>query len=265
MKKLFGTLFLAAAVLAPLEARAQRVVEVQIAPPYLRMRPDAETSVLATAYDADGNPVPTTFRWTSSNINVVQVSPDGVIKAVGPGAALVTAAVASDPRRRGQLTVYVGRAPRTPAPPPTPGETVRVFVGPGVAPPAPPPPGWRGDVRVNVDSAWRQSIDCGDPTLNAINPLRTCWDQRPMPPAAPVLAAPSECGDDLTPVTLLVKVSDAGRVVEVRDFAPSRCFAFADAARAMLRTWTFTPAQREGRPVEAWVLQRVVPAKHLPR
>ena len=53
MKKLFGTLLLAAALLAPREARAQRVVEVQIAPPYLRMRQDAETSVLATAYDAE--------------------------------------------------------------------------------------------------------------------------------------------------------------------------------------------------------------------
>ena len=255
MRKLLGTLVLAAAALAP-EVRAQRAVEVQVAPRFVRMRVDAQTSVLATAFDADGNPVAATFRWWSSNINVVQVSPDGVLHAVAPGVAVVAAAVAdSAPRKRfGQTTVFVLRpdadtlppgAPGEPGPPPGPPRT---FV---LVPPVKP--------MINVDSAIRANINCADPSINAINPARACWNERARPVEPPMVAVPDSCGYEVTPATVMVRVSEAGRVEEVRLFAPSRCPQFTDAAMAVVRGLGFRPARRDGQNVEAWMLIRVIP------
>lgn len=257
MRKLVGTLILAAAALAP-EVRAQRVVEVQVAPRFVRMRVDAQTSVLATAFDANGTPVPATFRWWSSNINVVQVSTDGVLHAVAPGVAIVGAAVAdSSPRKRfGQMTVFVLRPEAETLPPGPPGE-------PGMVPPPTPPRTYvvvpRGKPMMNVDSAIRASINCDDPSINAINPARACWDERARPVDPPMALVPDSCGYEVTPATLMVRVSESGQVEEVRLFAPSRCPQFTDAAMAVVRGLGFRPAQRRGQNIGAWMLIRVVP------
>jgi hypothetical protein len=256
VRRLLGILALAAVTLAP-RARAQRVAEVQVAPRFVRMRVDAQTSVLATAFDADGNPVRAVFHWWSSNINVVQVSPEGVIRAVAPGVAVVAAAVDSGPRRRiGQTTVFVQRPGSEPGPPgavtiPEPPTMPRVYV----MPMAPGKPG------MNMDSIIRSSFNCADPYVNALNPAHACWDERARPLARPAAPVPEACGDEVTPATLMLRVSDAGAVLDVRLFAPSRCPAFTEAATAQVREFSFSPAQRGGQAVEAWTLLRVIPLR----
>jgi hypothetical protein len=256
VRRLLGVLVLAAAALAP-DALAQRVAEVQVAPRFVRMRVDAQISVLATAFDADGNPVPANFRWWSSNINVVQVSSDGVIHAVAPGVAIVRAALADSSQRRrwGQTTVFVLRPdgdmpppgmPEMPSQPPPP----RTYV---VVPP--------GKPMMNVDSIIRSSINCGDPAVNAINPAHACWDERARPAERPAVTVPDSCGYGVTPVTLMVRISDGGQVEEVRLFAPSQCPQFSDSAIALVRRLAFTPAQKGGQNVAAWMLIRVTPAR----
>jgi len=225
-------------------ARAQRVREVQIAPPFLKLHADAETRVLATAYDWNGTPVSTTFRWTSSNINIVTVTPDGLIRAVAPGVAIVTASVDSGPRRRGgQITVFVARPgppamPATPGMPPTPG--------------VPQPPS-HPMAHVNIDSIVRASVDCADPFINSVNPARACWNRRPYPRAAPVIAVPAACDRPPREVHVFIQVAEDGATLEARAFMPSLCPAFTDSAVAFARSLTFEPAQKEGRPVRAWV------------
>lgn len=241
---------------------AQRVVEVQIAPRYLRMRVDAQVTVLATAYDVEGNPVAVPFRWSSSNINVVQVSPEGVIRAVSPGAAVVSAMAVEEgvPKSPvGRLSVFVSRqgaATVTPAVPgvppvggvPAPGQPPAIVVRPG------------GQM-INVDSAIRANINCDDPATNGINPALACWQVRARPRVPPTVAAPPSCGYDLTPVTVLVRVTETGETVDVRLFSPSHCHDFTEAAMRFARTLTFVPAQRDGRPIEAWTLVRIHPGE----
>ncbi len=256
-------LALALALAAP--AEAQRIAEIQIAPPFLRMRPDAETKVLATAFDADGNPVVVEYQWSSSNINVVQVAPDGTIRAVAPGTAIVTAStpVARGRRLSGRITVFVAH----------PGAVVMVRPAPGVAPVpptppapgvgAPPPPGAGGAPgRVpNMDSLVRASVNCAEPAVNAFNPMRACWDERATPRDPPVVPVPEACQSvgPLRPAAVQVQVSDQGAVLEVRPFALSNCPQFNEAALAKIRATLFEPARQGGRNVTAWVVVRVHP------
>ena len=58
-------------------AQAQRVVEVQLAPPRLQMRAGDQVQVVATGYGEDGAViVGTKFRWSSTDSNVVEIVVD---------------------------------------------------------------------------------------------------------------------------------------------------------------------------------------------
>ncbi len=249
-------------------ARAQRIAEVQVAPRYMRMRQDAVAQLSVTAYDANGTPLDVAFRWRSSNINVVTVDSAGYVHALAPGNALVMAWTEEAGRRRvGQVTVQVMREPGGtgfPGGPP-----------PGAMPPGMPPgipPGATGAIpmpgmpqampgRTAMDSAIRASINCADPTINAVNPMRACWETRAalrdtmeMEPERP---GPDRCPNGMSPVGLLVQIGEKGDVVDVRPYSPSSCPELTERAIALARRLHFAPAMRGGQPVASWRAMRM--------
>ncbi len=264
MRRILASALLLLACAAGAEAQQPRVAEVQIAPRFLRMRVDAEAPLVATAYDADGMPVDTVFQWWSSNLNVATVSPEGLVRALAPGVAVVTAAAGTGAARRvGQVTVFVLRpgqhitvapVPATPRIPPagTPQPAPRTPpAGVWVAPPAPPS-------AAHIDSMVRASIDCSEPFLNAINPARACYDERAHLVETARLVLPvsvkTSCPyTSRTVVSALVLVLEDGRVEDVRLYAPTGCTVVDSTAEQAARALTFTPAQREGRPHRSWV------------
>ncbi|MFI5279998.1 MAG: hypothetical protein ACHQU1_05855 [Gemmatimonadales bacterium] len=252
---------------APRPASAQRIAEVQVAPRYMRMRQDAVAQLSATAYDVNGMPLDVRFRWRSSNINVVAVDSVGYVHALAPGNALVMAWTEEGGRRRvGQVTVQVLREPGA--------------VGfPGAVPPGATPPGMPGGVpgampmpsmpamppgmprREMIDSAIRASINCADPTINAVNPLMVCWDRRAalrdtieMEPERP---GPDRCPNGITPVGLLIQIGEKGEVVDVRPYSPSSCPELTERAIELARRLHFVPAMRAGQPIVSWRVMRM--------
>jgi hypothetical protein len=256
-----------AMAVTPRPARAQRIAEVQVAPRFMRMRQDAVAQVSATAYDMNGMPLDVPFRWRSSNINVVTVDSLGNVRALAPGNALVMAWTEEAGRRRvGQLTVQVmreGGAPGFPGGPP-PGATPPPGMPPGMTPGMPPgampmpgmPPGAHPPSHFTVDSAIRASINCADPTINAVNPLRVCWETRAalrdsieMEPERP---GPDRCPQGMSAVGLLVQINEKGEVADVRAYSPSSCPELTDRAIALARRLHFVPAMRGGQPIASW-------------
>lgn len=78
-------------------AAAQHVAEVQIAPSTATLSVNQEMKLLATTYDASGNPVVVPIKWSSTNPNVVRVQADtstpglSTLIGIGPGSAQVEA------------------------------------------------------------------------------------------------------------------------------------------------------------------------------
>jgi hypothetical protein len=104
-----------------------------------------------------------------------------------------------------------------------------------------------------VDSIIKASINCEEPMINATNPMRACYDQRPVP-RTPLSALSSVvCEDQHGGVMLMVRVDTAGSVTEVRPYLTSRCPTVTDSIVAMARALTFRPARRASQPVPAWV------------
>jgi hypothetical protein len=234
-------------ILRPVSVFAQRIAEIQIAPPFMRMVQDAQAQFVATVYDADGAPVNTRIRWTSSNINIATVDSAGVVKAIWPGSVVVTALVESEGRRIVARAAVNILRPRENRPP-----TVVGFPGaPGVPPGRPP-----NYVYVQTDSMLRASINCAEPFLNAANPMRACYDARAVMrdstgvPAHPV---PDKCGQDLEHAMLLVQVTETGAVEHVLPLSMAQCGDYAQAVVDWGRRLTFTPAQKDGHPVRSWV------------
>jgi hypothetical protein len=260
---------LGALAAVPRPAHAQHIAEIQVAPRFMRMRQDAVALLSATAYDMNGMPVDVRFRWRSSNINVVAVDSLGNVHALAPGNALVMAWTEEGGRRHvGQVAVQVmreGGAPGFPGgmPPgamPLPG--VPPGMPPGAMPGIPPgahPPGVPG--MGTIDSAVRTSINCADPTINVVNPLRVCWDTRAAlrdsVAAEPERPGSDKCPQGMSPVGLLIQVGEKGDVVDVRPYSPSSCPELTDRAIAQARRLHFVPATRAGQPVASWRAMRM--------
>jgi hypothetical protein len=215
-------------------ALAQRVTEIQIAPPLLRLRPGAQVQVLATAYDRDGVPVEARIVWTSTNINVATVDSLGMVHAVAPGLAIITASTDSTitRRRHGRSTVFVSTTGSWvsggPGKTMVPGDTI-------------PPP------------------ECDDLEFALRNPGRMCWDVRPTQRGSTFLAAPASCTERVRPVVFQLRVGPDGRVRERRTLSDSGCEAYLQAAAAILEDVCCNPAYRNGRPVTAWTIFTVRP------
>jgi hypothetical protein len=219
------------------------------------------------------------FRWSSNNINVAVVSENGTVRAVGPGATLITATLAGvrGRRRAAHVTVRVtapgGHPPGVmvmPEPAATPGPRLPAPPGTPVAPPTARTPGApmtmpSGPVMVFsprvMDSTMKASINCNDPMMNSVNPLNACYDQRPTPrvPApAPAVSCPDR-GNNA--VMLMVHVGESGEVVDVMPFARGGCDQLVEAALAATRAMTFNPALRGGQPLAAWLRLMIRPAR----
>ncbi len=246
-------------------ARAQRVAEVQVAPPYVQMILDAEVQLVGTAFDDDGNPIVRLARheWRSSNINVVQVDPRGTLRAIAPGTAVVTfRATAGGRTRYGRTWVTVlapGQQPGHVAPVLPPPPVARVPRVP--SPDAPAPPMAPRVPTIRLDSIVRANVNCEDPFTNSINPARACYETPPTTRARPatLLPPPASCGLRPSPARLLVLVDTNGDVREVRTFVGSTCADFTAFATARTRDFSFEPARRDGRPVRAWTMVVIRP------
>ena len=101
---------------------------------------------------------------------------------------------------------------------------------------------------------------CENPAFGVRNENRMCFDTRPAPRQAPVVAAPASCGATPSPVTLLVRVDTAGAVSAPEVASPSDCAAFTDAVRAAAPGIRFNPAWKGGRAVAAWTKILVRPS-----
>ena len=168
--------------------------------------------------------------------------------ALGDGFTVISATADETVRpRTGRVTVTVLGSmtpPNATMPPmrPPSRDGRRVYMGP--------------DPRM-MDSAMASSIDCNEPMLNSINPMHACWDERAASRDS-VIHVPDRPGPDVCPrgvtgVGLLLQVSDSGAVAEVRQFVASSCPEFNTRVIEMARRLTFTPAQKGGHPVRAWV------------
>jgi serine/threonine-protein kinase len=110
-----------------------------------------------------------------------------------------------------------------------------------------PPPGSAADLRRRALAR----LDCENPVpANRFGAL--CYDSRPQPLGPTRVAVPK--GVDGTPsvVVLNVKVSRQGRTVAVRTRIPSNEPAFTEAVEAHAQSLHWTPAMREGQPVDGW-------------
>lgn len=230
MRALLAAVLAAGAAAPPLAA--QRIMEIQVAPPLLRLRPGALAHVLATAYDRDGIPVNARLVWSSTNINVATVDSLGRVYAVSPGIAVITATTDSTERRRryGRSTVFVSSTSAW---------------GTGA-----------GHKTMPVDTV--PPPECDDPGVALRNPGRACWDVRPTQRANPVLERPASCPYG-APAIFQVRVGPDGRILERRTLVDPGCEEYLRAAAAIVDSVCCTPAYRHGRPVTAWTMISIRP------
>ena len=95
--------------LATITVTDREVASVQVTPVALSVRVNRTASLQARALDADGDPLSgRSIVWSSSNPGVATISAQGVISAVAPGAATITA---TSEGRSGQAAVTVTPEP----------------------------------------------------------------------------------------------------------------------------------------------------------
>jgi len=94
-------------------------------------------------------------------------------------------------------------------------------------------------------------LDCENPSpVNRFG--RLCYDTPPQPLGGTRVPIPPGLSATPTPVTVIVKVSRQGRTLVVRTRNQSNEEAFTRAVEAYAETMKWTPAMREGQPVDGW-------------
>jgi hypothetical protein len=120
------------------------------------------------------------------------------------------------------------------------------------------------DVAVRAGTAVPASVSasCSQPGFGTLNANRACYDTRPTPRTPPVLPAPQSCTGEVTPATVMLRVSAMGEVEMASATVRSNCAAFTELAVAFARDLAFAPATKGAAPVPAWiaVLIRPLPA-----
>jgi serine/threonine-protein kinase len=109
--------------------------------------------------------------------------------------------------------------------------------------------GGRGDV---------SSCDQFGPAYNQDN---VCFDSRPAPLSAPYIFLPADATETPRLAILLVKVSREGTTLEARVFMASNVPTFTTQALDLARQLHWTPAQKNGEPVDAWTQLQVLPQR----
>ena len=115
-------------------------------------------------------------------------------------------------------------------------------------------------VRTGVAGTHAASLPAQCRTPGGGNPNHACFDTRPAPLALPTLPWRGS-GTLPTPPTFWVRVSETGTVIDVRPVATSSDTDFSMAALDEVKNFKFTPAQKDGRPVEAWTQIAISPAQ----
>jgi hypothetical protein len=120
-------------------------------------------------------------------------------------------------------------------------------------------------VRARVDSGQAAGGGGGARSCDryegpAYNQDGGCFDTRPTPLTAPFifLAADAEMPRR---AILLVHVSADGATLEVRPFSPSNVESFNIQAQDLATHLRWSPALKDGDPVEAWVQLQVLPQR----
>ena len=81
------------------------VADLQVAPPSVTIKVGERTGLLATAFDRNGNVIPTArIIWSSNNVKVARVDNNGTVTGVSGGTALIQAAAG---QRKGTVVVQV--------------------------------------------------------------------------------------------------------------------------------------------------------------
>jgi serine/threonine-protein kinase len=102
------------------------------------------------------------------------------------------------------------------------------------------------------------SCDQFGPSYNQDN---VCFDSRPTPLSAPYIFLPADATETPRLAILLVKVSREGTTMEARVFMASNVPTFTTQALDLAKQLHWTPAQKNGEPVEAWTQLQVLPQR----
>jgi serine/threonine-protein kinase len=89
----------------------------------------------------------------------------------------------------------------------------------------------------------------------------SCFDTRPAPLVAPRVPLPAGTADMPRLVIVLVHVSQDGSTADARVLAPSNDSAFTQLALDFAKQLKWTPAQKNGEPVDAWTQQQILPLR----
>jgi serine/threonine-protein kinase len=117
-----------------------------------------------------------------------------------------------------------------------------------------PPPGSAADLRRRAMAR----LDCDNPgPVNRFGAL--CYDSRPLPLGPTRVAVPGGVVGVPSNVILVVKVSRQGRTLALRTRVPSNEPAFTKAVETYAQALRWTPAMREGQPVDGWTQAAFVP------
>jgi serine/threonine-protein kinase len=117
------------------------------------------------------------------------------------------------------------------------------------------PPGSRQDMRNRLLAR----MDCDNPApLNRFG--RECYDVAPQPLVQPLVPIPEGVSGTPSGVTVIVKVSYQGRTLVVRTRTPSNDERFTRAVETYAGTMRWTPAMRDGQPVDGWTQYAFQPA-----
>jgi TonB family protein len=95
----------------------------------------------------------------------------------------------------------------------------------------------------------------------AYNRDGSCFDTRPAPLMAPRVTLPAGATDMPRLVIVLVHVSQDGSTVDARVLTPSNDSAFTQAALEFAKALKWSPAQKNGEPVDAWTQQQILPLR----
>ncbi len=88
-----------------------------------------------------------------------------------------------------------------------------------------------------------------------------CFDVRPTPLTAPIIYLPADATDMPRRAILLVHVSGDGTTLDTRVFVGSNTESFTNQALDFAKNLHWSPAQKNGDPVEAWVQLQVLPQR----
>jgi len=132
----------------------------------------------------------------------------------------------------------------------------RLVVSPNLsATNAPPPaPGSQADLRRRVLAR----LDCDNPSV-ANRFGRACYDSPPLPLGATRLAPPNGVQGVPSVVIVVVKVSRQGKTLAVRTRQASNEPAFTQAVENYVQGMEWTPAMRDGQPVDGWTQAAFTP------